>query len=176
MRGLTILMAVPLLAACGSGATDADGDGTISMEEAAREAESGGIKPEPGQYRSTVELVSVDIPNAPPQVIEMMKGSMSGQSSEYCLTAEEAEKGFERMARESNNGDCAFESFDVDGGDIDAVMVCNQQGNELRMTLDGTGARTSSQMRMTMEGEVPGMGRMTMAMNANHERIGDCAS
>ncbi|GMM92751.1 DUF3617 domain-containing protein [Qipengyuania sp. MTN3-11] len=174
MRGLATIMVLPMLAACGNGASDADGDGTISMEEAAREAESGGIKPDPGQYRSTVELVSVDIPNAPPQVVEMMKNSMNGESSEYCLTAEEAEQGFERMARESSEGDCSFERFDADGGDIDAVMVCNQQGGQLRMTMEGTGTRTSSQMRMTMEGDMPGMGEMSMTLTADHERIGDC--
>lgn len=174
MRIPAIIVTTFLLAGCGSGATDEDGDGSISMAEAAREAEAGGIRPEPGQYRGTVELVSVDIPNAPPQVVEMMKSSMGSQSSEYCLTPEEAERGFERMAEESGEGDCSFERFDADGGDIDAVMVCNQQGNEMRMTMQGTGGATSSQMRMTMEGEAPGMGTMTMTLRSNHERIGDC--
>lgn len=165
------------LSACGS-ADDSgtDASGNLSSEEVADRA-SEAIRLEPGQYRATGELVSIDIPGAPAQVLEMMKQSMSGQNttSEYCLTAEEAAKGYEEMARNSGQGECSFSRFDVDGGDIDAEMTCKSAGGEdARMTLAGTGTSTSSDMTMTMEMTIPEMGKGTMVMRAQHQRIGDC--
>ncbi len=175
MRIVGIAAVVLLAASCGNSGADADGDGQISMEEATAEAQSSAIRPEPGQYRAVVELISVDIPGAPPQVVDMMKQSMAQQTTEYCLTPEEAERGFEEMARQSNEGNCTFDRFDVDGGSIDAAMTCNQDGQNMSMTMQGTGTSTSSDMTMTMNGDIPGMGSMAMTMNVEHERIGDCA-
>lgn len=176
---LTLAAAISALslAACGS-ADDAGADaaGGLSSEEVADRA-SEAIRLEPGQYRSTAELVRIDIPGAPAQVVEMMKRSMSGQNttSEYCLTPEDAANGYEEMAKNSADGECSFARFDVDGGDIDAEMVCrNVNGENARMTLDGTGTSTSSDMTMTMEMTIPEMGTGTMVMRARHQRIGDC--
>lgn len=167
------------LAACGSAdeaETGAAGGEGLSDAEIAERAEDA-VTLEPGQYRSTVEMVSVDIPGAPPEAVAMMKRAISSgnTTTEYCLTPEEAEKGYEEMARNSAQGDCNVRRFDVDGGDIDAEMTCTAaDGTEARMTLDGTGSRTSSDMTMTIETDVPGLGEGTMTMRAQHERIGDC--
>lgn len=177
MRYPIMLTFAAALAACGSGSEDAAGGDTLSNEEVAERA-SEAIRLEPGQYRSTVDLVSIDIPGAPAEVVEMMKRSMSAESSttEYCLTPEDAEKGYEEMARNSAEGDCSFSRFDVDGGDIDAEMVCEggPQGATARMTLSGTGTSTSSDITMTMQMDAAGMGDGTMTIRARHERIGDC--
>ena len=166
------------LAACGSSDPDADGDGTISMAEAAEEAERSGMtKPEPGQYRVSMEVLEVDVPGAPPQAVEMMKNMMGGQSSEYCLTPEDVEKGYEEMARQSQDGDCSFERFDAEDGELDAKMTCDIQGQGTStMTMTGTTTPTSSQMEMTMQGNIEGMGESTIRMRSTHERIGDCAA
>ncbi len=162
------------LAACGgNNSADADGDGEITGAEVAEMADEM-VKPEAGQYRATTELVELEAPGAPPEAVEMMRGMMS-RSFEYCLTQEEADRGFEEMARESQDENCSFEKFDVDGGDIDAVMTCSGQGEgTMRMTMQGSGGRTSSEMTMTMEGNIPGQGEGRMVMNTSHERIGDC--
>ena len=89
------------LAACGGGASaDADGDGEITMAEAAAKTEDM-VRPQPGKYRATVEFVDVEMPGAPQQVQDMMRSMFDRgpQTHEYCLTTEEAEKGFEQMAR-----------------------------------------------------------------------------
>lgn len=177
MRYPIMLAIAAALAACGSGTEDAAGGDALSSEEVAERAEEA-IRLEPGQYRSTADLVSIDIPGAPPEVVEMMKRSMSAESSvtEYCLTPEDVEKGYEEMARNSAEGDCSFSRFDVDGGDIDAEMVCQggPQGAEARMTLTGSGTSTSSDMTMTMRMDAAGMGDGTMTVRVRHERIGDC--
>ena len=43
------------------------------------------------------------------------------------------------------------------------------------MTMAGTATPTSSEMEMTMQGNMSGMGDATIKMKATHERIGDCS-
>ena len=66
------LAAAMLLAACGGGEADADGDGNLSEEELAAEA-SGLIQPEPGQYSASLELLEFDAPGMPPEAKEQMQ-------------------------------------------------------------------------------------------------------
>lgn len=163
------------LAACGSDTPDSSDGETISMEEVADRAASSAVKPEPGKYSLTMEVLEIDIPGAPPEAAEMMRGMMSAQSQEYCLTQEEVDKGFEEMARQGQDENCTFERFDVDGGDIDAKMSCDIPGQgAVTMTMVGSGTSTSSEMDMTMQGDMTGMGESTIRMKASHERIGDC--
>ena len=178
-RILFAAAAIIALAACGGNSSaDADGDGEITMEEAA--AKTGDIvKPQPGQYRATVEFVDVEMPDAPQQVQDMMRGMFDRgpQSHEFCLTQEEADQGFEEMARQAQDGgaDCTFEKFDADGGSIDAIMNCSAEGEgEARMTLTGTGSATSSNMTMVMDARGPDGQSMKMTMKSSQERIGDC--
>lgn len=167
------------LAGCGSPDADADGDGEITMEEAAAKTEEL-VKPQPGQWRVTAELVELDMPGAPAEVQEMMRGMMDqgAQTTEYCLTPEEAERGFEEMLKEGQaQENCTFEKFEADGGDIDAVMLCEGSGQgqpTARMAITGTGSETSSSMNMTMEASGPNGQAMNMVMKSTQERIGDC--
>lgn len=178
MRPFLVAVASTLaLAACGSPSADADGDGKITMDEAAAKSDEM-VKPDPGQYRNTVELVNLELPGAPKEVQDMMKQMMGGEPkvSEYCLTKEEADKGFEEMAKQSqDNDDCTFEKFEAEGGKIDAVMNCTANGQgTAKMTLNGVGTRTSSQMTMTIDATAPDGKAMKMTMKSNQERIGDC--
>lgn len=170
-----------VLAACSSEEPAVDDTGAdISIEEAVEVVEKQGMKPEPGQYRSTVEVLEVSIPGLPENLADMaqqqMRQQMGGQSTLYCLTPEDVEKGYEEMARQSQEeANCTFSRFDVDGRDIDAEMVCNPSGQgEMTMTLNGTGTSTGSEMEMAMRGDLQGMGEMTIRMKAMHERVGDC--
>ena len=178
MRQTALIIAASLtLAACGDTSADADGDGEISMAEAAAKS-ADMVRPQPGQYRATVEFVDIDIPDAPQQVQDMMRGmfDQGPQVHEYCLTQEEADKGFEEMARQAqDNEECTFEKFDAAGGQIDAIMNCNAEGQGMaRMTMKGTGSETSSNMTMTVDAEGPDGRTMTMTMTSAQERIGDC--
>ena len=112
----------------------------------------------------------------PDGAAEMMK-DMMGRSFDYCLSEEDAEKGFEEMARQSQDESCSFEKYDLDGGSLDAVMVCKGEGGgQIRMEIDGSGSETSSEMLMTMEGNLPGQGMGRMVMKTSHERIGECSA
>ncbi len=163
------------LAACDSSPPESESGESLSMAEVADRAQNSSIKPEPGQYRVSMEVLEVSIPGAPPEAADMMRGMMSGQSQEYCLTQADVDKGFEEMARQGQDENCSFEKFDVDGGDINAKMSCNIPGQgAMTMTMDGSATPTSSIMEMTMQGNMAGMGDSTIRMKASHERIGDC--
>lgn len=177
-RRILAVSACLVLAACGSSDADTDGDGKVSIEEAAKKADAEMIRPEPGRYRADAELVELDMPGAPEQIRDLIRQQMAAgnQTSEFCLTAEDAEKGFEEMARESQqNDDCSFEKFDVDGGDIDAVMVCEIPGQgKARIEVAGTGTSTSSEMTMKMDASGPAGQKMVVTTRTKQERIGDC--
>ena len=163
------------LAACDSSPPASESGDNLSMEEVAERAQNSSIKPEPGQYRVSMEVLEVDLPGLPPEAADMMKQNMDGQTHQYCLRQEDVDKGFEEMARQGQRGDCSFSRFDVADGDLDAEMTCNVDGQgTMTMTLNGTGTPTRSVMEMTVKGNPAGMGEMTMRTKSVHERIGDC--
>ncbi|MEL7188221.1 MAG: DUF3617 domain-containing protein [Pseudomonadota bacterium] len=178
--GLYAASAALMLAACGGGATDveadADGNGTVSSDEmnAAMSAVGDDIKPEPGKYKATMTFVKADIPGAPPQMQEMM-GSAMNQTHEFCLTPEEAEKGFEESMTEGQDG-CEISKFNIDGNDLDMAMTCSPNGNDgaMNMTMKGNVTPTRSEMQMTMSGNMQGLGEANIEMEMVQERIGDC--
>jgi len=161
-----------LLAGCSGGNADADANGEVSMKEAAKQAEAQAIRPQPGQYKATITMTGMEIPGMPAE----MEGHGAGMTTttEYCLTEEDVAQGYEEMMKRGQNGDCVFESFNLDGGKMNGVMVCRSPEGEARMTMDGTTTPTSSDFKATMAMNVPEMGEGTMSFTAKHERIGDC--
>ncbi|MEM7688896.1 MAG: DUF3617 domain-containing protein [Pseudomonadota bacterium] len=178
---LTPALAAFALTACGGGVVDADadGDGNITSEEMAEAVAASGdeIRPEPGKYSTTMDILEIDMPGAPEGMKDMMKSAM-GQSIEYCVTPEMAEKGYADSIKEGQNGDCTVSTFTLDGGDLDMAMTCKTgeggAGSEMNMALNGAVTPTSSDMTMTMDGEVPELGAMSMKVAYKQNRIGDC--
>lgn len=169
--------ATAMLAACGGpeGAADESGGESISVEEVAARAKANAVKPQPGKYKVTMDVLEVDIPGAPEGSVDMMRSMMGGQTHTYCLRPEDVDDGFEAMAKQGQEGDCDFQRFDVDGGKFDAQMTCrSDEGRAMTMTMNGNGTPTSSEVEMTMKGNMTGMGDSTIHMKARHERIGDC--
>jgi len=172
------LVAAVLLAACGSSA-DQDGDGAISNEEAAA-AMGNAVQPQPGQYRVSTNVIEFDVPGLGDEMKQQMKTMMSASASQentFCLTPEEAAKnGPEEMVKSMAEGNCTFRKFDVSGGNISADMQCTDEAGRVGTVLmEGNMSNSSSDMTMTMDQEVQGMGQMHMKMNVKSERIGDCA-
>lgn len=144
-------------------------------------------KPEPGQYQTTVKLLEFSVPGLPQSQADKLKSMMGtnigDQSSSYCLTAEDADKGFEDMIRKLSEGrgglTCEFARFDVNGGKIDAEMTCKgAQGMQSAITLNGTATPQSTSMRMAMTQSaamLPG-GEVRMDLQLDSRRIGECPS
>lgn len=167
------------LTACGGGAVeaDADGDGNVTADEMREAVAASGddIRPEPGLYSTTMDVLEIDMPGAPAAMKDMMSAAM-GTSIEYCVTPEMAEKGFEDSIKESQNGDCNVSSFTLDGGNIDMAMSCKtgEGGGTMDMTMNGVVTPTTSDMTMTMNGSVAEMGDVAMKVAYKQKRIGEC--
>jgi hypothetical protein len=161
-----------LLAACSSSdAVDTEGEGAVPAAEVAGAA-ADMPKPEPGLYRTTITMTGIDIPGMGPN----MAGHGGGMTTtnENCLTPEEVSQGYEEMVKRGQDGSCSYERFNVAGGRLDAVMVCQSDQGEARMEMKGTATATGSEFDATMAMDLDGRGNGTMRFNAKHERIGDC--
>lgn len=161
-----------LVAGCSGGEADVDGDGEISAKEVAAKAKAEGVKPQPGLYKATVTMTGLDIPGLP----EGMEGHGAGATttSENCLTAEDVDKGFEELVKQGQQGECSYESFNLDGGKLDAVMLCKTPEGSARMAMSGTTTPTSSEYTATTKMNFEGVGEGTMNFTVKQERIGDC--
>jgi len=143
-------------------------------------------QPLPGQYETKVKLLKLSIPGLPPEQAEKMKsmmGNAGGENSSYCLTPAEAKKGFGDSVRKMSEGQgglkCDFDKFDVDGAKVAAEMTCKgAQGMQSEMKIDGTATAKSTSMHMAVTQKaamIPG-GEMTMEMQMDSRRTGDCES
>ena len=174
------LTAAILLAACGGGAADADGDGKLSADEVAAEAGSL-VQPRPGQYRTSLELLEFEAPGLPAGAKEQMQQIFASGLSEgntFCMTPEDASKnGPEEMVKNLAESDCEMSSFNVSGNTVVADMQCAGEGGKTnRVLMEGQMTAEGSTMTMSMNQEMPGMGAVDMKMRVTSERIGECAS
>ncbi|MEM6857787.1 MAG: DUF3617 domain-containing protein [Pseudomonadota bacterium] len=157
---------------------DADGDGAITASEAraAVEAARADLKPEPGRYETTMKITDVSIPGAPPQMAEMM-GQAMNRTGEFCLTPEQAERGFEDSLKEGQSEACKIQTFTIEGNQVEMAMQCDQEGmGDMAVTMSGEVAPTQSDLTMTMNGTIPQLGAVEMAMSFQQKRVGECES
>ncbi len=173
------LCAAFTVAACGSSSEDeaatADGDAAADMAEAMAD----GPMPQPGKYRTTAELIAFEIPNAPPEMAEMMRNMFAegaAEATESCLTPEQANTSREDMLKNMAESNCTVSRFDMDGGDFDAALSCpTGQGMSGEVTMTGTMTETGSDVETTFKTQVPQAGEATIRMHMVTERIGDCS-
>lgn len=171
---VAILAPVLMLAACSGQDEAASGDAAEEMAAAAAD----GPQPQPGQYRTTAELLEFNIPGAPPEAADMMRSAFSQGAAEattYCLTPEDAATSREEMLKNMAESDCTVSRFNMADGRFDAALSCpTGQGVSGDVTMTGTMSETGSDIEMTFATEVPGAGPATIRMHMVSERIGDC--
>lgn len=183
-KGMAALSLAVIVAACG-GSKDVNLT-NASVEDVAK-ASKEAQKLDPGQWSTTVEIVSVDVEGMPEKdkaVAQAMFQRMVGQKNtmQHCVTPEEAEKAPTEMLAGGKMGDCTFDKYALNGGKLDAAMHCaapqGQQG-KMAMTMSGTfGAQAYElQSKMTMEGATGapgGQGKMVITAKNSAKRVGDC--
>ncbi|MDN3644836.1 DUF3617 domain-containing protein [Pontixanthobacter aestiaquae] len=137
-------------------------------------------KPEPGLYRTVTEVVDVSISGIPEaqQALAEQQAKRT-DTSERCLTQEEADSGFQDMVRGLGQADessqCEFSKFDVSGSDLDANMKCSGPlGSGAEVAMNGTVQSDKTDIAMDMKISGGPMGEMSMKMNIKSERVGDC--
>jgi hypothetical protein len=174
------LVAAVLLAACGGGDADADGDGAISGAEVAAEAE-GMVQPKPGQYRTTLELIEFNAPSVPDSAREQMQQAFASGLAEgntFCMTeAEAAENGPRQMVENLAESDCEMSSFNVSGNTVVAEMQCaGPGGGKNTVKMEGEMTAESSTMTMDLAQDLGALGNVGMKMRVASQRTGDCTT
>lgn len=171
-----VLATTALAALALAGCAKEDGPKT---EEQVREEAAGLAKPQAGLYRSSFSIVSLDVPGVPPAQLEQMRKmfAASQQGQEYCLSAAEAEKGFEEAMKKLPQGKCSYDRFNVSGDQLDAQLTCETgQGMKATIGMAGTVTATGSKLKMSVAQSAPAgaPGAMNMVTEVSSERIGDC--
>jgi hypothetical protein len=175
MRRLPIVLLPLALAACGSQPeVKAENASIAEVAQAARVAS----KIEPGQWRTETTIEAVEMPGMPVQIADAMKKQMAAngtQKIETCVTKEQAERPPEELLGGKGSDACRYETFEMKGGKLNAVMTCKGMGpgaGEMRMTIAGDYGGTRYDLIGTAE---MGMGqKMTMRTHVKGSRIGAC--
>ncbi|MES2700855.1 MAG: DUF3617 domain-containing protein [Pseudomonadota bacterium] len=173
------LCAAFTVAACGSSTEDEaatpDADAAADMADAMAD----GPMPQPGKYRTTAELVAFDVPGAPPEMAEMMRGAFAEgaiEATESCLTPEQANTSREDMLKNMAESNCTVSRFDMTGGRFDAALSCpTGQGMSGEVTMTGTMSETGTDVETSFKTQIPQAGEATIRMHMVSERIGECA-
>jgi len=160
------------LGGCSDGAADAGVDGKASVKDAAQTARAAMPRPEPGLYKTTVTMTNLAIPGLPPEMADHGKGMVT--TVEDCLTQAEVDEGFAALLKQGQDGECSFESFNLAGGKIDAVMLCKAQGRSTRTEMSGTTTKAGADLAATTAMDFDGLGKATLTFTTRHERIGAC--
>lgn len=167
-----------VLAAAGVSACDKADSGPKTLDQAKAEARRL-ERPQPGQYEQTTRFTKFEVPGAPKEMADQIKGMMQskGQVIKYCLTKEDSDKGFEEMFKKVGQGECKYDRFEASSSTIDAILVCNTgQGGSARMAMNGTVSKTGSSVKVDVQqkNDKEPMGNGTIAMEVSTKRLGDC--
>ena len=138
------------------------------------------VKPLPGLYRSMTRLTAFDLPGADPQTEDLMRdkfGQILPQTREFCLTPAAAERGFQDLVRQGQQGDCAFDRFVAGKTGLSARMHCRSGANLTSdVSVEGTGAADRSHVDLAIVQAGPSIpgGSETISLAVDNMRIGDC--
>ena len=171
MHRLSAILALLMLAGChakGPGEKDV-------LHEGAKM-----VKPLPGLYRSATRLTGFDLPGADPQTEDVMRdkfGRILPQARDFCLTPAAAERGFQDLVKQSQQGDCAFDRFVADQTRLSARMHCRSGPSVTSdVSVEGSGAPDRSHVDLTIVqsgANIPG-GSETISLTVDNWRLGDC--
>ena len=146
---------------------------------------NGATQRQPGQWESVTTIKSIDIPGAPPQVLQQVRAQVGqAQTQRECLTAEQARDPLAQMRRmlsQGNTGNCNFTDQVFAGGTIRIRGTCSPAGGgTAQVSLEGTFTETTLEANLTMNAQgpagaaMPGVTSMNMAAEVRGRRVGDC--
>jgi hypothetical protein len=156
----------------------------VSVADVAQKVRDAGVGNggflDPGQWRTVSTLEEMDIPGASAEaqaIMKQMASKTSNTTFEYCLTPEEARKPSGKFFAGKDRGNCRYESFDMSGGKMDAVMSCRgEPSGTVTMAMHGTYSPDEYVSHGEMKIEGSPQGAMTMKMRTEAKRIGECAA
>lgn len=134
---------------------------------------------EPGQWKQTVTIKSIEAPKAPPQAQEAMD-KMAGKvtTNESCMGADEAKQGVKSMAEAiQQGGKCTAGKFETAGGKISGKFDCKLTATG-SSAMELTGNYEPTKITMNAKNtetnpSVPG-GVAVINLEITAERVGEC--
>lgn len=145
--------------------------------EVKKSAPRGEMRFDPGEWRVETQMQDVVSEGMPPQVIQQMKSSMTGVTSEsQCLTPEQASRPSSEMFAGKQRGNCKYETFEMSSGKLKATLSCpDVSGAKMAVTMDGRYEKRSYTVDAAMRIDSPTPGQsMTVKMRSTGTRIGEC--
>ena len=182
MKAMALLIACTALGACDRSPEIHERNASIEqVANAASQADAAsGIMLRAGQWRLSGTMEEMTIPGLPASAQADVKRMMDEKNKftmEYCLTPEEAKKPRGKFFGGERSDNCRYESFDMEGGKIDAVMRCEgKPSGNMTMRISGTYSPDSYSTRAAMEVAGEGQGGMSMKMRSEAHRIGECTA
>ena len=162
------------LSACGPSAReDQAGDAANKAHDAAAAT---AFQMQPGRYRTTVAVESIEIPGMPAAMAGQMKAMMDKASAqESCVTPQRAARGLDVVKEQMARGQCSYARFDAADGKLDAAFTC-QTGEGMAMTATSRGTYSSTGSTVKVDAALTGPQGKTMhvVQTVTTERIGDC--
>jgi hypothetical protein len=157
-----------LLIACGDGAGGGGGS-AVALQ--------------PGQWETTVQFTSIEIPGAPEAAVAQMREMMSRpQTRSECITPEQAANPTGNMVSPGGNN-CQFSESTFAGGTIRVRGTCQQPGQgSAQMSMEGSYTATTMQAQISSEVQAPanapqgGPQSVRMSGTFASRRTGECAA
>lgn len=156
-----------ILAACSPPAQQGENGASGPADAAA----PGGIQP--GQYRTTVTMLEMNIPGVSSQDI-----NMAPTTTEDCVTSSDiAEFTRGSMVNAESGETCTQNSMNTAGGRIEGEASCTGSYGARTMHMSGTYSSHHVEMEINSSNDMPGGGgQMSQRMRIVTERIGECAA
>jgi hypothetical protein len=142
---------------------------------------------QPGQWEMAVQVKSLEMPGAPPELqAQMRRGIGQSQTNRDCITPEQARNPLGQMrdmVAQGRAANCRFTDEVFGGGVIRIRATCPGPGGqgEGRMSMEGTFTATTLQATLTATAQggnaaVPGATGMNMTAEITGRRVGECAA
>jgi hypothetical protein len=152
-----------ILAACSPPAQQGD-----AASAPANAAAAGGMQP--GQYRTTVTMLEMNIPGVKSSSI-----NMAPTVTEDCVTSSDIAEFTAGSMVDGDSGEtCTQNSMNSSGGRIQGEASCTGPNGTRTMQINGTYSSNRVDMEITSTQDMPGAGASTMRMSMASERIGEC--
>jgi hypothetical protein len=126
---------------------------------------------QPGQYRTTVTMLEMNIPGVSSSNI-----NMAPTTTEDCVTTSDVSEFTEGSMVDADSGEtCTQNSMNTAGGQIHGQATCTGENGTRTMQIDGTYTSNHVEMEISSTSTMPGVtGQMTSRMRMVTDRIGDC--
>ncbi len=172
MRVLFITAALIGLAGCDN---KSEPKADMTAEQVAEELKE--MKIEPGQWEATNEIVSVNAPSVPGDVLKKMVGQTTKVSN--CITPEQAAKPSANFLAAQQNNQCTYQDWSMEGGRMTGTMTCQggQMPGKVIMTMAGAYASNRYDLDMDMKTTgLPGGMEMNIKAKTTGRRTGECTA